>query len=612
MIRTLLFLLIFSAVSSAQVKFFGAFESANILSASTIDSVNYVVRTKEDNGGRWFYFGISGVKDKYISVKVENSDVTRAFYSYDNVNFTRFTKSESPQTNVFRKTYAEDTVYAAYYIPYTFSYLQQRIKEWEKSPDVTVDTLGLTDHGFPIQEITITDFSVPDSGKHSVWIHARTHPGETPGSWHFDGIVQALLKDNDVVNYYKKNIVFHLIPFTNPEGVYYGRSRTNFYGLNEETNWASSESGTSTEVKILKKRMAQLNDEKPFSVFFNIHSQAASYCTFWIHTPGSTSERFFRREFQISNLNTSDNPYFSQNDYSQSALKSYYPEGWLWDHYGPGVMALTYETPYDYYSDGSEVTKESLFELGNRTVYALGEFLELSHSKWYLLDNKDAAVSGMWFPDTTGHQFYGDDYLDNPGGTGQGYVEYSTVALESGMYDIYAWWPAKTTNAYNTKFHIIGGGTEEVIEKTQQVNGGEWNFLKEIPLGKSGPISVKITDDANGTIVADAFRIIYKGAVSSVDNTRIPGNFVLYQNYPNPFNPSTQIRFRLKNSAKVVLIVYNSLGQNVETLISEYLQAGEHTVTFNSSKFRGLASGVYYYSLKTGGSTETKSMILLK
>jgi hypothetical protein len=62
----------------------------------------------------------------------------------------------------------------------------------------------------------------------------------------------------------------------------------------------------------------------------------------------------------------------------------------------------------------------------------------------------------------------------------------------------------------------------------------------------------------------------------------------------------------------VVLIVYNSLGQNVETLISEYLQAGEHTVTFNSSKFRGLASGVYYYSLKTGGSTETKSMILLK
>ena len=184
--------------------------------------------------------------------------------------------------------------------------------------------------------------------------------------------------------------------------------------------------------------------------------------------------------------------------------------------------------------------------------------------------------------------------------------------LESGLYDVYAWWPAKTTNAYNTKFHISGGGSESVIEKTQQVNGGGWNFIKQVSLGKSGPINIKITDDANGTIVADAFRIIYKGAATYVDKVNTPGEFVLFQNYPNPFNPATQISFRLKNAGEATLNVYNSLGEKVATLIDGYLTAGEHSLTFDSSKYNGLASGVYYYSLKSGGLTETKSMILLK
>ena len=203
------------------------------------------------------------------------------------------------------------------------------------------------------------------TGKYRVWIHARTHPGETPSSWHFDGIVQKLLSDDEVISYYRQKVIFYLIPFTNPDGVYYGRSRTNYSGIDVESNWNKTEAQTSKEVKILKQRMTQINSEKVLSVFNNLHSQAAPYCTFWIHTPGSTSPRFYRREYQFSNLNTSDNPYFVPGDYSESDLQAYFPEGWLWSNHGEQVMALTYETPYDQYSSDVWVTNSNLFEIGS-------------------------------------------------------------------------------------------------------------------------------------------------------------------------------------------------------------------------------------------------------
>lgn len=616
--RKIIFLLfILTSFLPGQIKFDANFESGNLISAAITDSINYSATAKSDIGGRWFYFRISGVKNKFIKVNIIDeskiaNDVTRAMYSYDNKSFTRFTAGESPRNGTFQRTFEEDTVYVSYYTPYTFKYLQERINEWSKSSFVTVDTLGLTDHNMPIQEIIITDPSYPDEEKYQVWIHARTHPGEAPSSWHFDGIIQILLNDDDVIAFYRKNIVFHLIPFTNPEGVYYGRSRTNFNGVDVESNWDQTESNTSTEVKILKKRMAELNNKKPFSVFLNLHSQASPFCTMWIHTPTSTSDRFYRKEFQIANLNTSDNPYFEQKDYSQSPLQAYFPEGWQWKNWGPAIMALTYETPYDQYSNGVWVTNDNLFEIGRRTVYAIAEYLNLSQPKYFILDNKDMIASGNWTIDSAGVQFFGDNYLQANAGTGSDSVTYKTQNLDPGNYDIYAWWPAKSTNAYNTKFHIRSDGNETVIEKTQQINGGQWNFLKQVSLLNSGKISLSINNSANGIVVGDAFRIIYNGPVSSIKDVQLPKDFALFQNFPNPFNPSTTIRFDLKKRSKVLLRVIDALGKQVAILLNDEVEAGTHDVIFNTVNYPLLSSGVYYFILTTENFSETKGMVLIK
>lgn len=618
MYKIIISLFIFTSLLFAQVKFDADFESGNMSSVSTSDSVNYTVSTKSDIGGRWFYFRITGAKNKFIRVNIVDdkfygmNDVKRAMYSYDNKNFSRFSSTESPNPGTFQKTFTQDTAYVAYYTPYTFSYLQERIKEWNKSEFVTLDTLGFTNHNLPIQEIILTDASYPNDSKYQVWIHARTHPGETPASWHFDGIVQTLLKNDPVVEYYRKNIVFHLIPFTNPDGVYYGRSRTNFDGVDVESNWGETDANTSTEVKILKKSMAELNNKKPFSIFLNLHSQASPFCTMWIHTASSTSDLFYQKEFQMANLNSSDIPYFTQADYSQSNLQSVFPEGWQWNNWGNKIMALTYETSYDQYSDGTWVTNDNLFEIGNRTVYAIAEYLHLSQPKYYILDNKDAVVSGNWTSDSAGVQFYGNDYLQANPGTGSDSVTYKTETIESGIYDVYAWWPAKNSYAYNTKFHILADGNESVIEKTQQVNGGQWNFLKQVSLSKSGIISLSLNNSASGIVTADAFRIIYKGPVSSVKEIQMPKDFVLYQNFPNPFNPSTTIRFELKKRSKVLLRIIDPLGKQVAVLLNNEMETGAHDVIFNTLKYPSLSSGVYYFILTTDKSSESKGMVLIK
>jgi hypothetical protein len=88
-----------------------------------------------------------------------------------------------------------------------------------------------------------------------------------------------------------------------------------------------------------------------------------------------------------------------------------------------------------------------------------------------------------------------------------------------------------------------------------------------------------------------------------------PMNYMLSQNYPNPFNPTTNITINLPNSHHTTLKVYNILGKEVETLINEKLESGQHYVTWNAKNF---PSGLYYYRLISGDFIETKKMVLVK
>lgn len=88
-----------------------------------------------------------------------------------------------------------------------------------------------------------------------------------------------------------------------------------------------------------------------------------------------------------------------------------------------------------------------------------------------------------------------------------------------------------------------------------------------------------------------------------------PTAFVLKQNYPNPFNISTTIPFELQKRCKAKITVYTIDGQFVARLHDGYLDAGNHSISFNANK---LSSGLYFYRIQTENVAETKQMILLK
>ena len=88
----------------------------------------------------------------------------------------------------------------------------------------------------------------------------------------------------------------------------------------------------------------------------------------------------------------------------------------------------------------------------------------------------------------------------------------------------------------------------------------------------------------------------------------MPMRFALGQNYPNPFNPSTIIRYELPKAANVTLKIFNTLGQEVTTLVNEQKDAGYYQSAWNTN----VPSGIYFYRLQAAEYVETKKMILLK
>jgi hypothetical protein len=92
-------------------------------------------------------------------------------------------------------------------------------------------------------------------------------------------------------------------------------------------------------------------------------------------------------------------------------------------------------------------------------------------------------------------------------------------------------------------------------------------------------------------------------------NVLTPTEFSLEQNFPNPFNPTTTIKYSIPLSTKIIIRVFDVLGNQIAVLVNEKKPAGNYKLTWNAAN---LPSGVYFYRLKAGNFVETKKMILLK
>jgi hypothetical protein len=105
---------------------------------------------------------------------------------------------------------------------------------------------------------------------------------------------------------------------------------------------------------------------------------------------------------------------------------------------------------------------------------------------------------------------------------------------------------------------------------------------------------------------------IQADAATCVENANaLPASFDLLQNYPNPFNPETVIRYQLPAGGRVVLKIYNILGEEVATLVDRYQDAGQYDMKVSTAEWN-MPSGLYFYRLKSGDFIKTLKMTVIK
>jgi hypothetical protein len=172
----------------------------------------------------------------------------------------------------------------------------------------------------------------------------------------------------------------------------------------------------------------------------------------------------------------------------------------------------------------------------------------------------------------------------------------ATYSFGAGYADV---WLIKTDAWGDTLWtRTFGGGDDEWGESVQQTTDGGYVVTGNI--------------NSFSAVGSDVWLIKTAPDPSQLENKNLfilPKDYLLKQNYPNPANPSTTIEFDLPKTSEVSLKLFNILGEEVATLVSERLSTGSYSYEWDGSH---LASGVYLYRLETEGYVETKKMILMK
>jgi hypothetical protein len=168
---------------------------------------------------------------------------------------------------------------------------------------------------------------------------------------------------------------------------------------------------------------------------------------------------------------------------------------------------------------------------------------------------------------------------------------------------------AKETHGKGHLEDVDGDGDQDMVLhfKTQQT---------EIQCGQTAATLTGETIVGIAITGTDAIQTLGCSANKAVAETEtgIPESCALFQNYPNPFNPETEIGFQLPEANHVVVKIFNTLGEEIRTLVEAPYEAGHHRVRWDGKDKNGnpVASRIYLYQLQAGDFSQVRKMALLR
>lgn len=243
------------------------FDAGNIECLQTSDPSDVQLRIRNDVGDehkQWFYFQVSGAQGIEARFRIMNAGEVsypdgfvnyQAVASYDRQQWFRVPTQFDGQTLTINHTPDTDSVYYAYFAPYSFERHQQLIGAVLEDDRVCGESLCTTPDGHPLTLLTIGQ---PSNDKKSLWVIGRQHPGETMAEWWMEGFLERLLDDNDSLSRaILDHCVFYVVPNMNPDGSVRGHLRCNAKGKNLNRAWQSPTVELTPEVYYVREAMEQ-------------------------------------------------------------------------------------------------------------------------------------------------------------------------------------------------------------------------------------------------------------------------------------------------------------------------------------------------------------------
>ncbi|MBL4601313.1 MAG: hypothetical protein JKY84_01065 [Emcibacteraceae bacterium] len=227
---------------------------------------------------QWFHFRLTGAKDQLCALNIENADGAaytggwedyQAVASYDHENWFRVSTVYKDGTLTIQHVPETDSVYFAYFAPYSYDRHQELVSSAAMQDHVRLDVIGETCDGRDLDLLTIGE---EGEEKKKIWIIARQHPGESMAEWLVEGLLGRLLDNDDALSRELLNkCVFYVMPNVNPDGSIRGHLRCNAKGQNLNRDWDNPDPAISPEIYHLKNKM----DEKGLDLCLDVHGDEA-------------------------------------------------------------------------------------------------------------------------------------------------------------------------------------------------------------------------------------------------------------------------------------------------------------------------------------------------
>jgi len=218
-----------------------------------------IVTDHQSDFYQWFYFRLTGGRDRALKIRLTNCagaayphgwDNYRACLSEDRETWERVDTSYEGGVLTIRVTPPSDSVWIAYFAPYTMERHHDLVVSVAAVPGVEYRSLGQTLDGREI------DYFRLGGGPLQVWLYARQHPGETMAEWWMEGAIEKLLDEADpVTRRLREKATFHIVPNMNPDGSFRGHLRTNAAGVNLNREWHAPSLEKSPEVFHVRAEM---------------------------------------------------------------------------------------------------------------------------------------------------------------------------------------------------------------------------------------------------------------------------------------------------------------------------------------------------------------------